>query len=137
MQVRMMHQGGSPGMEDGEEADLSAEMFGVGGDGPERLRHRLKEDPVNDPFVLKGDGGDLVRDGEHDVEIVDGQEFSFAALDPRRAGQGLTRRTMSIAAAVVPHARVSAAVALFDMPTEGGGPAPLNGAHDAPLRGQE
>src|SRR5713101_2036815 len=96
MQVRMMHQGGSPRMEDGEEADLRAEMVGVGGDGPERLRHRLKEDPVHDPFVLTGDGGDLVRDGEHDVEIVDGQAFGFAALDPRRAGQGLTRRTMSM-----------------------------------------
>jgi len=34
MQVRVVQQVRSPGVEHGEEADLGTEMLGVGGDGP-------------------------------------------------------------------------------------------------------
>src|SRR2546425_2316419 len=44
---------------------------------------------------------------------------------------------MSVAAAVVPHACVPAAVALLDVAPEGRGPAPLNGAHDPSLSSRE
>jgi hypothetical protein len=33
MQVRMMQQGLAPSVKDGEEAELGAEMYGVGSDG--------------------------------------------------------------------------------------------------------
>src|SRR6266852_9679100 len=137
MEVRMMHQCRSPTMENGEEAELGTEMFGISGNGTELVVHRLEEDYVDHPFVLVRDGGDFLRDGEHDVEILDRQQFGFASLDPGRTSQGLTGRTMSVAAAVVPHARVSTVVALFDMAAEGGRPTLLNGSHHAPLSRRE
>jgi hypothetical protein len=32
--VRVLHQGGSPGVQDGEEANLGSQVLGIGGDGP-------------------------------------------------------------------------------------------------------
>jgi len=47
VQMRMMDERLSPGVEDGEEADLRPEVARVGRDGPERLRRRAEEDPVD------------------------------------------------------------------------------------------
>ena len=58
VQMRMMHQGLSPRVQHGEEADLGAEMLGIGGDGAQGLGGRAKEDAVDLRFVLEGDGRD-------------------------------------------------------------------------------
>ncbi len=48
----------TPGMEDGHETDLSAQMLGIGGDRAQSLGRRLEENAVDDRLVLEGDLGD-------------------------------------------------------------------------------
>ena len=56
--MRMMDQRLAPGVEDGEEADLGAEMARVGGYRPERVGDGPEEETVDDGLVLGGDLGD-------------------------------------------------------------------------------
>jgi hypothetical protein len=60
MQVRMMEQHLSPGMEHGKEAEFGAEVLGIG-DCPQRLGRGAEQDAVDDCLVLTGDFGDLFR----------------------------------------------------------------------------
>ena len=53
MQVRMILEGLSPGMEHREEADPRAEVPGVGRDLEQGLRGRPKQQPVDEPLVLE------------------------------------------------------------------------------------
>ena len=46
-----------PGMEHGEETNLSAQMLGIGGDGLQGLSRRTEENAVDRRLVLMGDGG--------------------------------------------------------------------------------
>jgi DUF971 family protein len=61
MQVRMMEKRLAPSVEDGEEAELGAEMLRIGGDCAQGLGDGVKEDVVDRSFVVMGDGGDLLR----------------------------------------------------------------------------
>jgi hypothetical protein len=45
----------APGVQNGDQPDLGAEMLGVAGDNPQRLRRRLEQDGVDDGLVLEGD----------------------------------------------------------------------------------
>ena len=54
----MMLQGLAPGVEHGDEADLGAEMLGIGGDRAQRLGRRPEQDGVDRLLVLEGDLGD-------------------------------------------------------------------------------
>jgi hypothetical protein len=54
MEVWMMMQILSPGMEHRYEADSRAQMFAVGGDLQEGFGRGAKEHAVNNPLVLKG-----------------------------------------------------------------------------------
>jgi hypothetical protein len=67
------------------------------------------------------------------VEVLAVEKLGLTVLNPLCARQALTLCAMPIAAAVVSIALVAAAIALFDMAAEGGGPAQLDRTHDAPL----
>ena len=62
----------TPGMEHGEEADLGAEVAGVGGDRAQRLGDGAEEQAVDDGLVLGGDLGDRRGHGEDDMEVLGG-----------------------------------------------------------------
>ncbi len=64
MQVRVMQQGGPPGVQDGEEANLRAQMFGIGSYGAQSLGRGLEEDVVYHLLILVSDRGNLVRHSE-------------------------------------------------------------------------
>ena len=132
--MRVMDERLTPGVEDGEEADLGAEVPGVGGDGAERLGDGAEEETVDDGLVLGGDLGDRRGHGENDVEVLGGQQVRPAPFEPRGTGQRLTGRTVAIATRVVPDAAMAAAVALLDVAAEGGGAALLDGRHHPALR---
>ena len=54
VQMRMMDERLAPGVEDGEEADLGAQVAGVGGYGAECLGDGPEEEPVDGGLVLGG-----------------------------------------------------------------------------------
>ena len=98
MQVRMMEQRLAPSVEDGEEAELCAEMLGIGGDRLQGFGGGVEQDVVDRSFVAMGGGGDLLRHGKDDVEIGRGQEFGSAVLQPLGTGQRLALWAVAIAA---------------------------------------
>ena len=85
-------------MKDAEETDLSAEMFRVAGNGQEGLRGGPEEDAVNDFFVVKGNTGQLFRDGEHDMEISDRQQFGLPVFKPLCPLRVLALRAVAVPA---------------------------------------
>ena len=134
MQVRMMDERLTPGVKDGEEADLGAEMARVGRDRTERVGDGAEEQTVDDGLVLGGDLGDGRGHGEDDVEVLGGQQVCAAPFEPLGAGQRLAGRAVTVAARVVPHAPMAAVVTLLDVAAERGGAALLDGRHHTALR---
>ncbi len=53
--MRILHQVLIPRMQDGEHADLGAQMLGVGRHHAERFRSSLKQDIVDDLLILQSD----------------------------------------------------------------------------------
>lgn len=123
MQMRMMVQVLAPGVQHGEEANLGAEVLGIGGDGAQGLGGGAEEKAVDERLVLVGNGGNVTRQREDDVEVLCIEELGAAILQPLRASQRLAARTMPVAAAVEGDAPVAALIACFDVPAERGGPA--------------
>ena len=64
MDVRMVCQSLSPGMEHGQEADFGAQVFRVGGDGAQCLRRRGEEQVVEQGLVLVGERSDGLGQGD-------------------------------------------------------------------------
>ena len=67
--MRVVLQGLAPGVENHGDAELGAEMLGIGGDGGERLGRRAEQDRVDNSLVLEGDLGHRRRQCEYDVEV--------------------------------------------------------------------
>ena len=129
----MMGQRRSPGVQHGGEADAGAEMFGIGGDGRQRLGRRLEQQVVDGGLVLERDRRDRGRHGEDDVEIGNRQQLGVAVLQPSSGGGGLTLGTMAVAAGVVGDARVRAVLAALDMTAERGGATGFDRRHHLQL----
>ena len=86
-------------MQDREDTDAGAEVFGVGRDGEHGLGRSLEQDAVDCGPVLVGYIGDLSRQREHDVEVRHRQELGFALGQPLACLRSLALRTVPIAAA--------------------------------------
>lgn len=65
-----MHQGLSPGVQDGDETDRGPEMARIRGDGAERGRGGAEEDAVDHRFVLRRDRRDALWHREHDMKVL-------------------------------------------------------------------
>ena len=85
-----------PGVEYGEEADLSTQVLGVGGDDLQCFRSGPEENAVNGFSVLKSDGGNLFRHRENNMEIIALEKLRFSFLDPLRSGQRLALGTVTV-----------------------------------------
>ena len=137
MEVGMIVKVLAPAVQHRDEADLGAEMLGIGGDRAQRLGRRPEQDGVDHRLVLEGDRGDLGRQREHHVEIGNRQKLGLARGEPVLAGLTLALRAMPVAAGIVGHADRPAGSAALDMAAECGGPAQLDRAHHAPLDASE
>ena len=76
-----------PGMEHGEETNLGAQMFGIGGDGLQGLGRRTEENAVDRRLVLMSDGGNLFGQRQNDVKILRREKFGATVVEPLGAGQ--------------------------------------------------
>ncbi len=124
----------TPTMEHGEEADLGAEVLGIGGNGLQGFGGGPEQNAIDYFFVLIGDRGNLFRQRKDDVKVLGVKKFGATIFKPFRAGERLAFWAMAIGAGVVSVALMAAAVALLEMTTENGGPADLDRMHDAALR---
>ena len=127
----MVHQGLAPGVQHGDEADSSAEMLRVGGDGPESSCGGSEQGAVDFALVLQCQRRQLCRQGEDDVEIGDRQQILAAVFQPLGALLRLALRAVAIAAGVVRYAYLTTGIASIDVAAELGGTTGCEIAHDA------
>ena len=123
----------TPGMQNACEADLGAEMFGVTGNGLERLGGCLKQDAIRDRLVLVGQSGNLLRQREHDMKILDLQQVGLARCQPIACRRALALGTMSVPATAVGDLGQPALATALDMPAQSSRSAGLDCCHDAQL----
>ena len=83
-------------MQHAEEADLRAQMLWVGGDLAQRLRRRPEQDVVDHGLVLERDDLDLLRHGEHHVEVGHVEQFRLTVLEPLGPCETLALRAVSL-----------------------------------------
>ena len=69
MEVRMVEQVLSPGVKYGEESDFGTQVLRIGGDDAQCLGCGTEKEAVDNPFVVKGNGGDLFGQREDEMEI--------------------------------------------------------------------
>src|SRR5262249_27990713 len=115
----MMGQRLAPRVEHRGETNLSAEMPGIAGNGLERLGRSLEQKAIDDRLVLVRDGGNLLRQREDHVEILDRQQIGLARLQPSTGGGALARRAMPIPATAVRDLSMPTLLAAPNVATEG------------------
>ena len=135
MNVRVVHQVLSPGVQHAQKADLRAQVLRIGGDRAQRLRHRPEQDVVDHGLVLERDDGDLVRHREHHVEVRHVEQFRLTVLEPLRACETLAFRAVPVAARVVRDALMATIAAPLDVTAERGGAAAFDRTHGTTPRG--
>ena len=105
----------SPGVQHGEEAELTAEVLRIGRDSEQSLGGGAEENAVDHRGVIKRDAGNLFRHGEDHVKIFHRQQFGLAAFQPFCPFRVLTLGAMPVAAGVIRDTREVALAAAFDM----------------------
>src|ERR1700679_3479800 len=96
--MRVMQQVLSPRMQHAEEADLGAEMPGIGCNLEQRGGAGAKQKVVENLLVVKRQRRQKMRKREDHVDIRHGQEFRIACGEPLVTGVGLTLGTVTITA---------------------------------------
>ena len=129
----MMGHRRAPGVEHGGEADAGAEMLWIGADDEQRLGRRAEQQIVDHRLVLIGERGDLGRQGEDHVEVVDRQQIGLAGGEPILRRPALALGAMAVAARVVSDPAVAAILATLDMAAEGRRAAALDSRHHLEL----
>ena len=85
-------------MEDGGDADASAEVLRVSRDRHHRLRCCAEQQIVDDRLVLQGDVSDLGGKREDDMEVADRQQVGFTLGQPGARSGALAFGTVPVAA---------------------------------------
>ena len=73
--VRMMVKVLSPSVEQAKKPDVRTQMFRVGGELEQRRCTRSEQQIVKQSLVLQDESRKLVRQGEDDVKVRDGQQL--------------------------------------------------------------
>ena len=123
----MMLQSLVPGMEHAEEADLGSEVARIAGDLQQGCSTGVKQQVIDQPFILQGERSQFPRHGEDDVHVTGGQQLPFPRLEPAQAGVALTLGAVPVSARVVRDGSMSAVRALIAMSTQRGGAAACDG----------
>jgi len=90
-----------PGVEHAEEADLRAEVPRIASDLDQGLGCGMKQQVIDQPFVLQCERSQFPRQGEDDVHLAGGQQLSFTRLQPAQARVALTLGAVPVTARVV------------------------------------
>ena len=98
--MRMKLQPLIPTVEHAEEADLGSKVPGIAGDLQQGLSTGMKEQVVNQTFVLQCER-EFARQGKDGMHVAGGQQFPFTCLEPAQAGVALASWAMPVSARVV------------------------------------
>src|ERR1041385_6302099 len=137
MEVGMVVQVLTPGVQHRDDADLGAEVLGISRNGSQRLGRRPEQDGIDRGFVLERDLGDGRRYREDDMEVRYWQQLGLPGGEPVGARLPLAFRAMAVSAGVVGAADEPARCADLGMTTQFRRSAQLDRAHHAPLDAPE
>lgn len=87
-------------MEHRKETDLGSEMLGVEGNLQKSFGAGPEQQIVEELLVLQHEWTELVRQGEHYVEVADGEQFFLASCEPAPTSRDLTLGAVPIATGV-------------------------------------
>ena len=107
-----------PGMQHQREAGRTTQPAWIGGKRGERVRDRAEQQFVERARVASGQTIQIVRQGEHQVEIWHRQQLAVPRGKPCFLGARLASRAMAVAAGVQHVTQRAAMIAAFDMPAE-------------------
>src|SRR6202166_5062034 len=117
-----------PGVQHGEEAEFRAEVSRVASDFEKSFRTGAEQQIVDDFLILQDQWRELRRKCKDDIDVARREKFSLACGDAALADRSLTRRAVSIAAAVVGDGGTMRATGAFtEMTAECGGATARNG----------
>ena len=88
----------SPGMEHAEESDVGSQVPGITSQFEHRRGTGAVEQVVEQPLVLQYKSGEFMGQREHDVEVGHGQQFSRTRGQPLGTRVPLALRTVPVAA---------------------------------------
>lgn len=119
--VRMQHEGLTPGVKNRQSADANVEpaLRDLG----QRGASRAEEQIVKHARRAAGKDIELLGHGEDDVKVRDGEQLGAARLYPFRTGRSLTARAAAAAAGMPEDVLIAAVVALLALSSEGRGAA--------------
>ena len=98
VQVGMEHQVAAPGVQKGRHPQLHT---GLPAEGVQRVPRRMEEGCVGLLLMAEDERVQHVRDGEHRVEVHDGEEFLLAGEQPRLTLRILAAGTVAVPATVI------------------------------------
>src|SRR6185437_8074407 len=98
VKVGMQQQVLSPGVQDGEGADVSAEPLRVARDFDQGLGCGSEQQIVELARAGEGKDVEFMRHGEYDMEVADGKQFLLPCLEPLFPRSGLALGTVSVTA---------------------------------------
>ncbi len=98
MDVGMMLEVLSPAMEHAEEPCLRAEVLGIAGSFEQRRGTGAEEQIVKQPLVLEDERGELVGQGEDDMEVRHGQQLRRTRGQPPGTRVALAPGAVPVAA---------------------------------------
>src|SRR6266566_9100795 len=99
--MRMVKQVLAPTVEHGEEANLSTQVLGIGGDGAQGLGGGPEQNALDHFLILVGYRGNLFRQRKDHVKILGIEKFGTTVFKPFRAGQRLALWAMAVRAGVI------------------------------------
>ena len=135
VEMGMVEQPLSPGVQDGDEADLGAQA--APSHLGERLGDRGEEQAIGHSGAGQEEGVQLGGHGEDDMEVRHGQQIAFLGFPPARFVQPLTLGAMPIPTGVVGDLLVTAVITPSEVASESGRPAVGDGAQDLLLTGAQ
>ena len=119
MDVEMVRKRLVPGMKKGHEAEFAAEsVVRVRAELQQGFRHGFEQNVDCDFPVAENNRIQIVRDGEHVVEIFDRQHLALSLFKPAFLGHGLAFGTMAVAAGIVERDFLSAIGAFLNAASE-------------------
>jgi hypothetical protein len=101
MNMRMIHEVLTPGMQNRDEPDLGSEALSVLRELRQGFRNSLKQDGVEDFLISKDKRVQEVGDGEDDMEVRDRKKILFSIFDPPLFFEELTLGAVPVSAGVV------------------------------------
>lgn len=135
--MRVIGQVASPGMQDPDQAELSADKAGILGQKLYCICGSTEEQIIEKGLVRAGERAQGGRNGKGEHEVRDRQQKILLFLQPFLGLVVLTFRTVAVAARVVAVLGLVALGAGIDLTTQSGSTALLDGTHRPPVAGEQ